>query len=210
MLSRPNELSGAEGSFNRCLEAARGGSAEALGRLLEMCRPYLLSVGNQQIDVDLQAKAGASDLVQESFLEAQRDFGGFHGVTEPELLAWLRTILLNNFANLRRHYRETDKREVTREVALASVPAQELSAAQATIDSPSRQARARERDQELERALQKLAEPSRLVIQWRSYERCSFEEVGRRLGRSAEAARKVWVRAIDELQQFLEPRDGSS
>ena len=108
--SGPEPYSG-KGEFSRCLEAAAG-SPEALGSLLEMCRPYLLGVGNQQLEMDLQAKAGASDLVQETFLEAQRDFRGFHGGNEAELLAWLRQILLNNFANLRRHYRDTDKRDL--------------------------------------------------------------------------------------------------
>jgi RNA polymerase sigma-70 factor (ECF subfamily) len=194
------------GRFDNCLEAARAGSAEARGALLEMCRPYLLGVSSQQLEADLQAKAGASDLVQESFLEAHRDFDGFHGSSEGELLAWLRQILLHNIANLRRHFRDTDKRAVGREIALASAALPE----EPQVDSPSSQARARERDEALHRALQQLPEASRLAIEYRSYERCSFEEVGRRLGRSAEAARKLWVRAIDQLQQILEARDGNS
>ena len=196
-----------EAEFSRCLEAARAGSPEALGRLLEMCRPYLLGVGNQQLEMDLQAKAGASDLVQETFLEAQRGFSGFHGANETELLAWLRQILLNNFANLRRHYRDTDKRELRREVALNDPAADNQLA---VGDSPSNHAQAQERDAALHRALQQLPEQSRLVIQWRNYERCSFEDIGKRLGRSPEAARKLWVRAIEQLQKILEPGDAAS
>jgi len=196
-----------EAEFSRCLEAARAGSPEALGRLLEMCRPYLLGVGNQQLEMDLQAKAGASDLVQETFLEAQRGFSGFHGANETELLAWLRQILLNNFANLRRHYRDTDKRELRREVALNDPAADNQLA---VGDSPSSHAQAQERDAALHRALQQLPEQSRLVIQWRNYERCSFEDIGKRLGRSPEAARKLWVRAIEQLQKILEPGDAAS
>ena len=63
------------------------------------------------------AKGGASDLVQETFLEAQRDFPRFQGTSEAELLGWLRQMLLNNVANFTRHYRIT-KREVGREVAI--------------------------------------------------------------------------------------------
>jgi RNA polymerase sigma-70 factor (ECF subfamily) len=201
------EASSGEDRFSRCLEAARAGSPEALGALLEMFRPYLLHLGNQQLDVDLQAKVGASDLVQETFLEAQRSFSGFRGLSEAELVAWLRQILINNFANLRRHYRDTDKREVQREVGLPNPPAADQIEDLAVLDSPSSQARARERDEALHRALQLLPERSRLVIQWRSYERLSFEEVGTRIGRSADAARKLWIRAIERLQQLLERRD---
>jgi RNA polymerase sigma-70 factor (ECF subfamily) len=156
--------------------------------------------------MDLQAKAGASDLVQETFLEAQRGFSGFHGANETELLAWLRQILLNNFANLRRHYRDTDKRELRREVALDGPADNQL----AVGDSPSNRAQADERDAALHRALQQLPEQSRLVIQWRNYERCSFEDIGKRLGRSTDAARKLWVRAIEQLQRILEPGDAAS
>ena len=52
---------------------ARGGSREALGEALESCRAYLLLVANRELDDDLQAKGAPSDLVQETFLEAQRD-----------------------------------------------------------------------------------------------------------------------------------------
>ena len=72
------------------LPAARAGSREALGQVLEACRPYLLRIANEGVAVDVQAKGGASDLVQETFLEAQRDFARFQGNTEAELLPYLR------------------------------------------------------------------------------------------------------------------------
>ena len=58
------------GNMNEWLEAARQGSPDALGQVLEYCRPYLLAVANEQLETDLQAKAGASDLVQDTFVEA--------------------------------------------------------------------------------------------------------------------------------------------
>jgi RNA polymerase sigma-70 factor, ECF subfamily len=59
--------------------AARAGSREALGRALEIHRHYLLAIAERQLDPDLRSKGGASDLVQETFLEAQRDFAQFGG-----------------------------------------------------------------------------------------------------------------------------------
>ena len=67
------------------IEAAQHGSPEALGQVLEYCRRYLLAVAHEQFDTDLQAKVGVSDLVQDTFLEAQRDFGQFRGRSEAEL-----------------------------------------------------------------------------------------------------------------------------
>jgi RNA polymerase sigma-70 factor (ECF subfamily) len=103
------------------LPAAGEGSGEALGQALEACRGYLLHVANHGLDANLRAKGGASDLVQETFFEAQRDFGDFHGSSEHELLAWLRQFLLQNVANLSRRYRGTEKRSVGREVELEGV-----------------------------------------------------------------------------------------
>ena len=88
------------------LEAARSGSGDALGRVLESYRAYLLLVAARELDPKLRAKGGASDLVQETFLEAQRDFGGFHGNSDGELRAWLRQLLLHNVANFARRYRD--------------------------------------------------------------------------------------------------------
>jgi RNA polymerase sigma factor (sigma-70 family) len=75
--------------------------------------------------------------------------------------------------------------------------------------SPSAQARAREQDAALERAMEQLPESYRQVIQWRSLERCSFEMIAQRLHCSAGAARKLWTRAIEKLQRILGPVDES-
>jgi DNA-directed RNA polymerase specialized sigma24 family protein len=101
------------------LAAARAGSREALGQVLQTCQNYLLLVANQQLDAGPQAKGGASDLVQDTFLAAQRDFTQFHGTSEGELRAWLRQVLLNRASNFARHYR-AGKRALGREVALAA------------------------------------------------------------------------------------------
>jgi RNA polymerase sigma-70 factor, ECF subfamily len=193
------------------LRAAQGGSSDALGRLLESCRQYLLLVANRECDPDLQAKLGPSDLVQESLLEAQRDFGQFDGRTEADILAWLRRILLNNVANVREHYRSAQKRDVGREVRLDAIlegqGAEQLIAGE---PSPSQRAMAQERGEKLERALAQLPEHYREALRLRHQEDCSFEEIGARTGRSADAARKVWARAVEQLKQILErPHDSS-
>src|SRR5437870_6127964 len=94
------------------LRHARTGDGSALGRLLELYRNYLKLLARLQIDRRLQVKLDASDVVQETFLEAHRDFGQFRGTTEKELVSWLRQILVTNFANLVRHYRGTHRRDV--------------------------------------------------------------------------------------------------
>ncbi len=188
------------------LPAARAGSREALGEALELCRGYLLRVANQGLDADLRAKGGASDLVQQTFLEAQRDFPGFHGSSEQELLAWLRQMLLHNVANFSRSYRDTEKRRVGREVDLEGVqrPGGGRAEIAADIPSPSTEAMAREQADKIQRVLERLPADYRLVLVLRNQERRSFAEIGQLMERSAEAARRLWSRAIERLQQELE------
>jgi RNA polymerase sigma-70 factor (ECF subfamily) len=192
-------------AFEQRLAAARDGSPQDLGELLETCRNYLLMVANRELDAELQAKGGGSDLVQETFLDAQRDFGGFRGRTEGELLNWLRAILQHNLANFRRRYHATDRRAVTREVPLDDThQGGELRAALADdVPTPSGVAVAREEVQLLERALDRLPETYRQVIRLRHQDQLAFEAIGARLDRSADAARQLWVRAIAELQKEL-------
>jgi RNA polymerase sigma-70 factor (ECF subfamily) len=187
------------------LPAARAGSIEALGQALEACRAYLLHIANEGLDKDLQAKGGASDLVQETFLEAHRDFAHFQGNTEAELLAWLRRLLLNNVSNFARCYRATSKRQVAREVRLESGDSSKASAdLVASACSPSTEAMAHEKAEAVARALDRLPEDYRRVITLRNQERRDFDDIGRLMNRSTDAARRLWSRAIERLQHELE------
>ncbi|MGL4465794.1 MAG: sigma-70 family RNA polymerase sigma factor [Planctomycetia bacterium] len=188
----------------RELKAARQGSREAGGRLLENCRPYLLLIANQEMPADLRAKVGASDVVQETFLEADRGLGRFEGTSEAELLAWLRVMLLHNIANIVRYWRVAAKRQVDREIALDDSANQVRDGLPADGETPSAAATARDQDAALTQALASLPEHYRRVLQWRNYERLEFAEIGRRIDRSAEAARKIWSRAVERLQALLE------
>jgi RNA polymerase sigma-70 factor, ECF subfamily len=183
--------------------AARAGCRDALGRVLEACRPYLLVVAGRQLDAELRSKGGASDLVQETFLEAQRDFARFQGSSPDELRAWLRQVLLHNVGAFSRRFRTTGKREVGREVALQfdggtiGVGCEPAGSAV----SPSGVAIEHEEALALRRALERLPADYRRVVVLRFEEGRSFEEIGRLTDRSPDAARKVWARAMERLRQ---------
>ena len=188
------------------LPAARAGSREALGKLLEATRRYLLTIARQELDPDLRAKNSPSDVVQETFVEAQRAFGDFQGDTEAELLAWLRQVLLHRVGNLRRRYRDTQKRRLAREVTLGGDDSSEGlgGGLAAKMPSPSGQAMEQEQDQALQAALGRLPEDYRRVITLRYQEQLPFEEIGRLLQRSPDAARKLWARAVERLHEELD------
>jgi RNA polymerase sigma-70 factor (ECF subfamily) len=193
--------------LRQMLEEVRAGSRDALGQLLQACRGYLLSIANRELDPALGGKLGASDLVQETLLEAQHDIGQFRGASETDLLAWLRQILDHNLRDVRRRYLEADKRCVGREEPLAD-GSSEAAVLADSIDTPSVQVSNDEQVQRLCRAMRKLPQDYQRVIQMRNWELLSFAEIGSRLQRSEEAARKLWVRAIERLQHELGAADG--
>ena len=202
MLRTPTKLE--PSCVDELLQAAREGSDEALGELLQQCRPYLLLIANSELDSDLRAKAGASDLVQESFLEAQRDMGGFQGTSADELLAWLRQILLHNLADFKRQYRDTAARRISQEQALDGVEGAAAFQDLVSQDlSPSKQAVANEQQLALARALGRLPADYQRALVLRHQEQRTFAEIGQALDRSAEAARKVWFRAVEQLREEL-------
>jgi RNA polymerase sigma-70 factor (ECF subfamily) len=194
------------GDVAQLLAAARAGSREALGEALQAYRAYLLLIAQQELDPDLRAKGGASDLVQETFIDAQRLLGTFEGDTEGRWAAWLRELLLNNLADFVRRYRATGKRRISREVGQPAGDSGADRGAEATADtpSPSVTAMAAEQSAALERALGRLPEDYREVLLLRYQGDLSFEEIGGRLGRSANAARKLRLRALRKLEQELE------
>ena len=175
------------------------------GKRLEACRQYLLMIANQELPIELRQKVGASDVVQETFLEAQRDLPELLGDDEEQLLNWLRRVLLNNIANVRRHYQQTGKRDMAREVSLERDPSGTGICARlpARDHTPSSVVAHDEEAQLLEQALRKLPQHLRQVIVLRHRENYSFPEIGELLGRSPAAARKLWVRAIERLQKEL-------
>jgi RNA polymerase sigma-70 factor (ECF subfamily) len=160
-----------------------------------------------QIGRRLQGKMDASDLVQETFLEAHRDFGQFRGSTEQELASWLRRILAWNVANLLQRYCGARRRDVRLERELADELDQSSRVADLGLlakgSSPSHQAARREQAVLLADALEQLSADYREVLILRHLEELSFPEVARRMGRSLDSVKNLWARALAQLRRLL-------
>jgi RNA polymerase sigma-70 factor (ECF subfamily) len=185
-------------------EAKEGGDA-VLGSLLELYRNYLRLLARIEIGHRLQGKLDASDLVQETFLEAHRNFARFQGTDEPQFVAWLRQILAARVANLVRHYFGTQGRDVRLEQELAveldnssRMLGHELAG---SLASPSQQAVQREQAVLLADALELLPEDYRDVIILRHLEGLTFPEVARRMKRTEDSVEKLWLRALARLRK---------
>jgi len=198
-------MSDVQGTTAGWLSAAKAGSPEALGQALQACHGYLLLVAKGELDPALQAKGGASDLVQETFLKAHRAFAQFKGDSEQTLLAWLRELLLNSLTDFERRYQQTGKRQVRRERTLgdrAAWAAPGIPRGAANLTPSGQVMRQEEVDLALS-ALARLPDEYRLVITMRYQENRSFDEIGILLGRTANAARKLLLRALERVQHDL-------
>ncbi len=189
------------------LEQARGGNDVALGKLLELYRNYLRLVARSVISAALRIKFEPSDLVQETFLKAHREFGQFQGKTEPELVTWLRRILIRSLSNQVKHHRRM-ARDFHRQESLDQLldrSAMTIQQALATsLSSPSEQAIRREQAVLLADGLDRLPEDYREVFIRRTLEHIPFETIAADMGRSVGAVRMLWARAVKRLTQILE------
>lgn len=188
------------------LKSAKTGETEKLGELLEVYVNYLKILATTQLDAKLRHRVSPSDIVQETLLEAHRDFPQFRGQSEPELLAWLRRILIHNISRVVERHVLAEKRNVRREVSLErvhrSMERSSVNLRQIEDDgnSPSTAAQIGEHTRMLADHLAELAEDHRQVIILRNLEGLPFKEVAESMGRSSGAVRMLWLRAIDELR----------
>jgi RNA polymerase sigma-70 factor (subfamily 1) len=142
--------------------------------------------------------------VQETLLEAGRDLPQFRGSYELELTAWLHRIMVRNLANQAKfHHRQ--RRDQARQVSLdawlnPSGPLLEQYQA-APISSPSSHAIREEQDEILAGALSRLPPEQHAVVVLRIFKQRSLAEIAAALGRSEDACRKLWTRALTALQR---------
>ena len=187
------------------IREAREGSSDALGRVLETCRNYLLLIANKELAQELKAKAGASDLIQETFVEAQRDFPRFQGSTDDELRAWLRQILLNNVSNVARSFRDTGKRNIALEMSLGADQGSSIAPFPIAAEdpTPSENMMSLELTEKVMSAIEELPADYRDVIMMRYKSDLGFDVIAERMGRSENAVRKLWFRALEKLEEKL-------
>jgi RNA polymerase sigma-70 factor, ECF subfamily len=200
-----------QSTIDNLLSRAKAGSGESLGQLLQLYANYLKLVVLAQLEQNLRTRVSPSDVIQETFFEAHRDFIQFRGTTTPEFLAWLRKILVNNLCRVVEQHLLAEKRDVRREVSLerlATALEQSTARLEAILPdpgaSPSGVLQQREREVALADQLAQLPADYREVIVLRHLESLPFEDVGARMGRSSGAVRMLWLRAVKALRDRLD------
>lgn len=189
------------GRLERSIVSARDGSFTALGQLLDHYRDYLLLVANDELRRELTAKVAPSDLVQDTFFQAAKGFPTFRGRSEPELRAWLRQILIRKVRDANRRYCQRWKRAVSREIPLDAEGqnAHLAGALECQRAQPQERLAQSELSARVQAALKTLPDDYCRVIELRHFERQSLSEIALQMGRSPDAVRKLWCRAVEKL-----------
>jgi RNA polymerase sigma-70 factor (ECF subfamily) len=174
---------------------AQHGDTEAFRSLVERHSRYLFSVAHRMTG----SAADAEDVVQEAWLKAHRQLGGFEA--RADVRTWLHRITVNcaiDFIRARRH------REDAHDPAdLEQGPLSERGAdGQVT---PLRLAQSGEIRRRVGEALGQLTGLERAAFTLRHMEGMSIDEVGAALGLKASAAKHSIFRAVRKMRLALEP-----
>jgi RNA polymerase sigma-70 factor (ECF subfamily) len=176
------------------------------GPPLEHFRSWLHLLAKLHLDPHLRGKLDASDIVQQTLLQAHQARDQFRGQGDGERAAWLRQILARNLAHAVRDFGR-DKRDVARERSLEAA----LDASSARLEawlaaeqsSPSQQAQRNEQAVRLAEALEQLPEAQREAVVLHYFQGCPVADVARQLDRTPAAVAGLLHRGLKQLRECL-------
>jgi RNA polymerase sigma-70 factor (ECF subfamily) len=148
---------------------------------------------------------GVSDVVQDTLVEALAGLSEFKGKDDDSLRRWLEQILLHNIVDETDRYWKSQKRDVQLEArsTAADTVRDCVGLPIKSWPTPSQDLIRREELESVERHLRSLRPADVRIIEFRSFDRLRFSEIGRRMGLSTDAARKKWKRAVSRLAARL-------
>jgi RNA polymerase sigma-70 factor, ECF subfamily len=174
-------------------------------------RDYLRSLAGARMDSRLRGQLDPSDIVQETLLKACRAREQFRGETEQELAAWLRAILNNTLANA---LRSCSRQKRAAPLGL-STPESDSSLAHpgnTAADGrlpPDEMAAKNEQLLQLARALARLPDDQRVVMELRHLEGLTVTEICDWTGRSKPSVVGLLFRGVKALRVLMaEPNQG--
>ena len=191
------------------LEQALHGDREALGQLLEAERTALHHLAERQLEGRIAVRVDASDIIQQTFLEAHRSLPQFTGQDLRELAAWLKGILDHKVASAIRDHTLLQKRNLGRERSMddsqggASLK-QDLDAGHST---PSQKAIRGEEAERLSQALAALPADQGEAVRLRHLEGWALADIAQRLGRTPAATAGLIKRGMQALRRHLHTND---
>lgn len=194
----------------KALAGAGDGRERVLADLFEQHRRRLQRMVRLRMDPKLRARVGASDVVQDTFVEVSARVGDYLEDPRMPFFVWLRFLTAQKLVALYRHHVGTQKRDVRRQVAIDRAGFPEASSVVMSeqllevCPSPSDAAMQDELRRRIEAGIEKMNPKDREVLVMRHFEELSNVEAARELGIEESAASKRYLRAMQRLKKILE------
>lgn len=192
------------------LRAAAQGDGQAVSWLLELHRPRLRRMVNMRLDDRLSARLDASDVVQDTLLDAACKLADYIRERPLPFYPWLHRLTFERLAQAHRHHLGAMRRDAGREQSAAPpwADASGLRLADhfaAGGTSPSNHLIREEERQRIWRALGELTEQDREILVMRYLDQLSFAEIAAIIAITEGAARARHYRALKRIGPLIGP-----
>jgi RNA polymerase sigma-70 factor, ECF subfamily len=198
------------------LRGAAEGNGKDWGALLEKHRDRLRRMVALRMDPRLQGRIDASDVIQDTYMEASARLAEYLGNPRMPFFLWLRFLAGQKLVTLHRHHFGTQMRDAGREISLYRGRLPETSSAALAAHllghdtRPSEAAIRAELKIRLQEALNSMDPLDREVVALRHFEQLSLAETARVLGLSESGASRRHLRAIERLKEILTQLPGGT
>jgi RNA polymerase sigma-70 factor (ECF subfamily) len=196
------------------LQQVAAGDQAAWGDLLERHRPRLYRMVELRLDPRLQARLGASDVIQEAYVAASAQVADYLKNPTIPFYLWLRLVTTQKLVLLHRNHLKTKARDAGRQISLdrGALPAASSAALASRLigrePSPSEAAGEIEERRRLQAALERMNPLDREVLALRHFEQLTNAETAEVLGLEPNAASKRYVRALQRIKEILSATPG--
>jgi RNA polymerase sigma-70 factor (ECF subfamily) len=203
MPEEPREPAANESSDEELVRRIREGDEAATRELFDRHLPALRAKAQARLPASVRGKVGASDVVQEAWISAFLALGDFKDAGGGSFAAWVRRIVERKVSDEVRRHARVKKRSAQREVRWAT-KAQHLEP-DLSQPTPSQVVGDDERADALREAVAGLDPDHANVIRLVHEEGLTLVDAGRRMGRTPDATRMLYGRAMQRLADRLPP-----
>ena len=190
------------------IQRAAAGDEAALTDLLDSYRDRLRRMVLLRMNPLLKSRLNPSDVLQESFLDAHRQFPEYANSQATSVYFWLRNIVSKRLGKLHRFHLDAEMRDAKREMSLdanltgasSMFLAAHLAASSTSVDQKIFQA---EVQVKLQAALAEIDEKDREVIALRHFEELTTEETAEILSLTRSGVLKRYTRALRKLRDAI-------
>lgn len=191
------------------LAQAQAGDAVAVNNLLDRHRAALRRMVDLRMDRALSRRVDASDIVQDTLVEANRRLRDYLQNPVMPFHLWLRHMARDRLIDAHRRHRVAERRSLDREQSLTAPPNLDHSTMELAAQlydselTPAAAATWHELQLRFQAAIETLDEHDREIVLMRHFEQLSNQDVAATLGLSEAAASMRYLRAVRRLRTML-------